>query len=277
MRTRLAAVSTVADGAREADLVFRYRLGLQPAQRILHARGEVGPRAFEAVEEVVSRREAGLPLAYALGRAEFGGLLFAVGPAVLIPRPDTEFLVARGDEYLRDKRPASATLLDLGCGCGCVGLTLAARHPQLTVTLTDVSKPALDVARTNARRLGLEDRCTFSAGDWFAAVRRRERFSIVLCNPPYVTRRDDPQLAEEVRRHEPSLALFLDHEPVEFFFRLARKAVSHLVSGGLFAVEVGYDTAWAARCGIEKVNALRRGHEIHDFAGIERVIWGIRK
>lgn len=257
--------------------MFRYRLGLEPAQRILHAHGEVGPQAAAVVEEAVNQREAGLPLAYALGRAEFGGMVFVVNPDVLIPRPETEFLVARGDEYLRDLRMANATVLDLGCGCGCVGLALAVRHPGVRVTLTDVSEPALAVARENAVRLGVESRCTFSAGDWFAAVRRRERFTAVLCNPPYVTRRDDPQLAEEVRKHEPSLALFLDHEPVEFFFRLARKAVSHLSSRGLFAVEVGYDTAWPARCGVEKVNALRRGHEVHDFSGIERVIWGIRK
>lgn len=218
-----------------------------------------------------------MPLAYALERAEFGGLVFVVNPDVLIPRPETEFLVGRADEYLRDSRAARATVLDLGCGSGCVGLTLAARHPQIRVTLTDVSKAALTVTRRNAQRLGVEERCTFIVGDWFAAIRRRERFTVVLCNPPYVTRRDDPRLAEEVRAHEPSLALFLDHEPVQFFFRLARKAVSHLTGGGLFAVEVGYDTAWSARCGLEKVNALKRGHEVHDFAGIERVIWGIRK
>ena len=218
-----------------------------------------------------------MPLAYALSRADFAGLAFYVTPDVLIPRPDTEFLVERGAEYIKDRGFKRMTLLDLGCGSGCVGLTLASRFPELRVILTDVSPPALDVAAENARRLGVEQRCTFKAGDWFAAVRRRERFDIVLCNPPYITRRDDPQLAEEVRRHEPSLALFLDQDPAEFYFRLARKAVSHLVSGGLFAVEVGYDTAWPARCGFEKVNALNRGKEVHDFAGIERVIWGIRK
>lgn len=243
----------------------------------MHARGEVGPQAVAAVEEVVSKRVAGLPLAYALGRSEFCGLSFVVTPDVLVPRLETEFLVRRGIEYLNDLRRKRPTLLDLGCGSGCVGLTLAMKFPQLQVTLTDVSEPALEVARDNARRLGVNDRCNFKAGDWFAAVKRRERFDAVLCNPPYITRHDDPQLAAEVKKHEPSLALFLDQDPTEFFFRLARKAVSHLVSGGLFAVEVGYDTAWPARCGFEKVNALTRGHEVHDFSGIERVIWGIRR
>jgi release factor glutamine methyltransferase len=250
---------------------------LDPVQRIRHARGEVGPRAAAAVEEVVARRLSGQPLAYALGRWEFGGLVFVVTPDVLVPRPETEFLVARGDEYLREVRRKQPTLLDLGCGSGCVGLTLAVRYPRLHVTLTDVSEPALGVARENAQRLGIGDRASFKAGDWFAAVKRRERFDAVLCNPPYVTRRDDPRLSPEVSKHEPSLALFLDQDPTEFYFRLARKAVSHLVSGGLFAVEVGYDTAWPARCGFEKVNALTRGHEVHDFSGLERVIWGIRR
>lgn len=261
----------------EADLVFRYRLGLDPAQRIRHARGEVGPRAAAAVEEVVAQRLSGLPLAYALGRWEFCGLRFVITPDVLVPRQETEFLVQRGSEYLREMRRRQPTLLDLGCGSGCVGLTLAVQFPQLRVTLTDVSEPALNVARENAQRLGVSERCGFKAGDWFAAVKRRERFDAVLCNPPYVTRRDDPRLSAEVKQHEPSLALFLDQDPTEFFFRLARKAVSHLVSSGLFAVEVGYDTAWPARCGFEKVNALTRGHEVHDFSGLERVIWGIRR
>ena len=273
----MAAVSDTGNGAREADLIFRHRLGLEPAERILHADGEIGPHALEYIEDAVTRRESGQPLAYAMERAEFGGLVFVVNPAVLIPRPETEFLVQRGEEYLRDLKRRRPVLLDMGCGSGCVGLTLATRFPHLQIVLTDVSEPALHVAGENARRLGVADRCSFVAGDWFAAVKRRERFDAILCNPPYVTRRDDPQLAEDVKKHEPSLALFLDQDPTEFFFRLARKAVSHLVSGGLFAVEVGYDTAWPARCGFEKVNALTRGHEVHDFAGIERVIWGIRR
>jgi release factor glutamine methyltransferase len=133
------------------------------------------------------------------------------------------------------------------------------------------------VAEQNAARLGVLERCELRSGDWFSWARRRERFDIILCNPPYVTRRDDPELERSVREHEPSIALFLDGDPEEFFFRLARKAVSHLQGGGLFAVEVGYDTAWPARCAIEKVNALQRGREIHDFSGLERVIWGTRR
>lgn len=277
MRNRLAGLSPISDGTDEADLVFRYRLGLTPTQRIQHALGEVGPIAAAAVEKVIAVRESGPPLAYALQRAEFFGHVFVVNPDVLIPRPDTEFLVNRAVEHMQLRMGRRATLLDLGCGSGCIGLTLAARFPELRVTLTDVSPPALEVTRINAGRLGVYDRCSFKAGDWFSAVRRRERFDMILCNPPYITRHDDPQLAEDVRKHEPSLALFLDQDPTEFFFRLARKAVSHLVSGGLFAVEVGYDTAWPARCGFEKVNAIDRGHEVHDFSGIERVIWGIRK
>lgn len=266
-----------SQAAHEADLILRHRLGLEPHERILHARGEVGPVALEHVQAAVTARADGLPLAYAIERAEFAGLTFLVTPAVLIPRPETEFLVQQAVWWMKEERRNSPTLLDLGCGSGCVGITLAARFPELEVTLTDVSPAALDVAQLNAERLGVIDRCRFYSGDWFTALKRRERFNMVLCNPPYITRRDDPLLEATVKEHEPSLALFLEEEPEEFFFRLGRKAVSHLHSGGLFAVEVGYDTAWPARCAFDKVNALARGRNIHDFAGIERIIWGLRR
>ena len=276
-RARLKAVSHNGNAAWEADQILRYRLGLTPEQRIMFASGEVGPHALAQVEQALQLRETGTPLAYAIGRTEFAGLLFAVTPDVLIPRDDTEWLVRRGEEWLRERRQTRCSLLDLGCGSGCVGVTMAVKFPELQVTFADVSEAALVVARENARRHGIEHRALFRAGDWFAAVGRRERFDAILCNPPYVTRRDDPQLAAAVKVHEPSLALFLDGDPEEFFFRLARKAVSHMYSGGLFAVEVGYDTAWPARCAFEKVNALNRGKEVHDFHGLERVIWGLRK
>jgi len=270
-------VPSVADEAAEANQILRHRLGLSPEARFAYGRGTVGPCALAAVEEAIAVRESGLPLAYALGRADFAGSTFVVTRDVLIPRPETEWLVQRFDEWYRERGRPVLSVLDLGCGCGCIGLTVTAQHPRVTVTLADVSEPALAVAQANARRLGVEERCTFRSGDWFSWAKRRERFDAILCNPPYITRRDDPLLEEAVKQHEPSLALFLEDDPFEFFFRLGRKAVSHLVTGGLFAVEVGYDTAWPARCAFEKINALNRGKEIHDFAGIERVIWGIRR
>lgn len=281
-RRRLKALDYVTDAKAEADAILRHRLGLSPTDRIMHARGEVGVLAAAAVEQAVALRESGQPLAYALGRADFAGHTFVVTPAVLIPRPETEFLVKRGDDWLRDrrygkKRHEPAHVLDLGCGSGCIGISLALRHPEISVTLADVSEDALEVTRENARRHGVLERCEFRHGDWFSWAKRRERFDAIVCNPPYITRRDDPELEAQVRDHEPSIALFLDGEPEEFFFRLARKAVSHLNNGGLFAVEVGYDTAWPARNAVEKVNALTRGHEIHDFNGLERVIWGTRR
>jgi release factor glutamine methyltransferase len=283
VRQRLEDSGQAVNSREEADQIFRIRLGLSPAQRIQFARGEVGPQVLQAVDEALLQREQGLPLAYCLGRAEFCGNSFFVSPDVLIPRPETEWLVQRAEDWLRDRRYGSKrgnerlSLLDLGCGSGCIGLSLALRHPALRVTLADVSEAALDIAAQNARRLGVIERCEFRSGDWFEWARRRERFDAILCNPPYVTRTDDPLLDESVKAHEPSIALFLHEDPYEFFLRLLRRASAHLSAGGLVAVEVGYDTAWPARSAFDKVNQLSRGHEIHDFCGIERVVWGIRK
>jgi len=283
VRSRLSKLSTVYDAKAEADQVLRHRLGMSPTDRMVFARGEVGEAAADAVKDAVAQREDGRPLAYALGRADFAGHTFTVTPAVLIPRPETEWLVRRAEDYLLERRygkrrgETELTLLDLGCGSGIIGITLALRHPQLHVTLADVSPAALEVAEANAKKHGVHERCEFREGDWFAWAKRRERFDMILCNPPYVTRRDDPELEAAVREHEPAIALFLEGDPEEFFFRLGRKAVSHLGNGGLFAVEVGYDTAWPARNAFDRINAITRGKGINDFSGIERVIWGIRR
>jgi release factor glutamine methyltransferase len=283
VRTRLAKLPTVFDAKAEADQVLRHRLGLSPTDRMIHARGEVGAAAATAVQDAVAAREDGRPLAYALGRADFGGHTFHVTPAVLIPRPETEWLVRRADDYLLERRygkrraDKELLLLDLGCGSGIIGITLALKYPDLRVMLADVSPAALEVAEANARRHGVLERCEFREGDWFAWAKRRERFDMILCNPPYVTRRDDPELEAQVREHEPAIALFLEGDPEEFFYRLGRKAVSHLSNGGLFAVEVGYDTAWPARTAFDRINAITRGKGLSDFSGIERVIWGVRR
>jgi release factor glutamine methyltransferase len=124
VRRRLSEAEDVLDGKAEADEIFEQRVGLKPAQRIMHARGEIGRHVAEAVETVVSRREAGQPLAYALGTAFFCGNSFVVTPAVLIPRPETEWLVQRGEDWLKERRfsrkkaDRQLTMLDLGCASG---------------------------------------------------------------------------------------------------------------------------------------------------------------
>lgn len=282
MRSRIEKSGHSVNSREEADRIFHARLGLDAAQRIQFGRGEIGPHALAAVEEVVGRREGGVPLAYCLGQADFCGLSFKVTPDVLIPRPETEWLVQCFEEWENERRFAKkrgserVSLLDLGCGSGCIGLTLALRYPRLKVTLADVSPAALEVAQENARRLGVEERCSFKSGDWFDWARQRERFDAILCNPPYV-QRDDPRLEEAVRAHEPAIALFLDEDPEEFFFRLVRRSAAHLAAGGLLAIEVGYDTAWPCKCAYDKVNAIQRGKEMHDFHGLERIIWGVHK
>lgn len=279
MRDRLDRCADVVDSRQETDSIFRVKLGLEPTDRIIHARGQVHTPAMEAVTHVVSERLAGVPLAYLLGRADFDGHSFIVTRDVLIPRQDTEFLLRRGDWYIRDQVKArrSMRMLDLGSGSGCVGISMALRHPRLDVVFIDISPAALDVARNNARLHGVESRCQFLEGDWFEPLDRRERFDLILCNPPYVTRRNDPLLDRSVREHEPRLALFLNEDPREFFFRLGRSAISHLKTGGLFAVEVGYDTGWPAREALDKLKALERVQGVHDFNGTERVIWGLRR
>src|SRR5687768_595924 len=139
--------------------VTRERLIAQPELR-------VAPSDVQAFTHLVQRCQRGEPLAYVLGQREFYGRMFEVSPAVLIPRPETELLV---EVALMAGLPDGAHVLDLGTGSGCVALTLALERPSWKVTATDISHDALEVARSNAARLGVQN-VTFRKGSWFAAV-----------------------------------------------------------------------------------------------------------
>jgi len=193
------------------------------------------------VRTLIKRRLAGEPLAYVVGETEFWSLPFHVEPAVLVPRPDTETVVevalkARGD------RTAACRVLDLCTGSGVLAVSLARELPAAQVIATDVSEPAVAVARRNAARNGVADRVDVRVGDLFAPVAGEPAFDLIVANPPYIATAVIATLQTEVHR-EPRLALDGGRDGLAFYDRIAAAAGTHLVRGGVLVVEHGFDQA----------------------------------
>jgi release factor glutamine methyltransferase len=252
----------------EARLLLGHVLGRNHAWLEAHRDDALDGEVLRVFASLVARRAAGEPVAYLLGVREFYGRDFAVSPAVLIPRPETELLVELGIAAVG--RIAAPRILDLGTGSGCVAVTLALELPGARVTAVDVSPAALDVARGNAARLGADLR--FCAGDWFTALPEGERFDLVVSNPPYVAE-GDPHLSEGDLRFEPSLALACGADGLSAIRRIVAEAPAHLAPGGALYFEHGYDQGEAVASLL--ADAGYRDIEQHrDLAGIVRASGG---
>jgi release factor glutamine methyltransferase len=190
---------------------------------------------------LIDRRASGEPIAYLLGEKEFHGLTLRVSPDVLIPRPDTETLVDWALELLSGELGAlmQPKVIDLGTGSGAIAVALKQAYPSASMTALDMSAAALDIARQNAQRLGLD--IGFEQGDWWEAV-CSHRFHLAISNPPYIAGHD-PHLA--ALKHEPQLALTPGGDGLDAFRQIIEDAPEHLEPGGWLLLEHGYDQAGA--------------------------------
>ena len=216
-----------------------------------------------------ARRAAGEPLAYLLGEREFHGLMLQVGPAVLVPRPDTETLVDWALELLADAPGTAPAMADLGTGSGAIALALKHARPDARVCAVEISPAALAVARANGQRLGLD--VQWLAGSWWQPLQGR-RFDLVSSNPPYIAA-GDPHLP--ALRHEPLQALSPGGDGLSDLRHIVQAAPLHLQPGGWLLLEHGHDQAEAVRAlllqaGLTQVTTRR------DLAGRPRCSGGRR-
>src|SRR3954454_14791112 len=168
----------------DAEVLLAKVLGWERVQLYTHYEEEVGERPRGAFRDLVRRRAEGMPVAYLVGRKEFYSLPLAVSPAVLIPRPDSEFVVV---EFLAlTKGLESPRAVDVGTGSGCLALACAQHHKTARFVAIDVSPEALAVAEANARTHGLSERVEFRLGDRLAPVAGAGPFDVILANPPYI-------------------------------------------------------------------------------------------
>jgi release factor glutamine methyltransferase len=245
---------------------------LQKPRTWLMAHGEVALTAVQSDhwQGLLQRARSGEPLAYLLGDHEFFGLRLKVGPAVLVPRADTETLVEWALDCLRtaaESSPAPLRVLDLGTGSGAVALAVKHQHPPADVWATDASADALAVAQENGRTWGLD--VHWRLGDWWSAV-AEDRFDLVLSNPPYIAE-GDPHLA--ALAHEPPQALASGADGLDALRLIIAGAGRHLNPGGWLLLEHGHAQASA-------VGTLLAGADFHavqsrpDLAGHLRCTGG---
>ena len=252
------------DPAREARWLLARALGRSEAWVLAHTGEPVTAAVEDRFRRWLVRRAAGEPAHYIVGSCPFWGRLFAVTPAVLIPRPETELLV---ECALTLARPSFPRVLDVGTGSGCLAVTLALEMPGAAVWGTDLSIAAVEIARGNARVLGAE--AQFAVGNLTRHL--RGPVDLVVANVPYVPDREIPELPIEIRGFEPHLALAAGEHGTDLLLPLIADLPRLLAGGGHALIEIGasqramIDGA-VASAGLREV---RRGL---DHAGIERVL-----
>ena len=252
----------------DAELLLGHALGLGRVELYTGFERPLGEDELAECRELIARRAKREPVAYILGRWGFRGLDLDVDRRVLVPRPETELLVDRCLALLDGV--AGPAVLDVGTGSGAIALALASELPEARVAGCDVSGDALDVARANGERLGVE--VEWVASDMLAGVEGR-RFHLVVSNPPYVAAGEIEALEPEVRDWEPRGATVAGETGLEAIERLVAQAPAALEPGGALVLEVGAGQAAAGAALLEGAGLAGVGRD-PDHAGIERIVWG---
>jgi len=282
------------------ELLLMHALGRDRAWIYSHPEEPLDPATAQKFLALIARRAAGEPVQYLTGKQEFWGLEFEVTPAVLIPRPETEHVMEvalarlgeRGIKIHMDSGAARKKLrvADVGAGSGCLAVALAWELPHAEVFATDISAPALEIARRNAIRHGVADRIHFLQCDLLTALEKAEvgsagarhgvpasaqresQFDLIVSNPPYIARNSADQLQREVRDHEPHSALFGGPTGIEMYQRLIDQARDLLRDRGILVLELGHDSAEHVRGIFDTQPAWTKVAITMDLAGIPRVL-----
>ncbi|MDR1796801.1 MAG: peptide chain release factor N(5)-glutamine methyltransferase [Clostridiales Family XIII bacterium] len=260
----------VPDARHDAEALLCHAGGFSRESLFLNNNLPPDGQLAERYASYVGRRMRGEPLQYITGEAWFYGRRFAVGPGVLIPRPETETLAAAALSIADGGACRSA--LDLCTGSGALAVTLAAERPGLSVTATDISAEALAYARRNAEAHGAQARITFLEGDLFAALGSRPgaAFDLIASNPPYVRSGDLASLQREIREHEPAIALDGGAGGLAFYERIAGQAARYLNPRGALLLEIGADQGEGVR-GILESRGFKGIQILHDLSEKPRV------
>lgn len=271
---RVLEQAGLPDAALDARFLLEEVCGTNLQTLLVFPEKKVTEEEVNQYRAFIQRRKDREPTAMILGEWDFMGLTFRLNKSTLIPEQDTEVLVETALEELKRRGLGEAPLriLDLCTGSGCILLSLLHGLRNAGGLGTDLSEEALEAARENAVRLGLQERAAFRQGDLWEPV-GDERFDLIVSNPPYVPTEVIPTLEPEVRCGEPYAALDGGEDGLVFYRRIMREAAGHLKSSGIIIVESGFDEApqIAALMQDQKLRGIRT---VKDYGGLDRVVLG---
>jgi release factor glutamine methyltransferase len=270
-RARLVAAG-IDDGeaGRDANLLARHVTGFDRATLYTRETDEATPAFIEQFDPLIERRARREPVAYIRNEQEFWSRDFIVNPSVLIPRPETELIVEELLACMPKDLPArAARVLDIGTGSGCLAVTIADELPLATVLATDISRPALEVARANAERFGVTGRVTFAECAYVSSA--AGPFDFIVSNPPYVTESEYEDLAPEVREYEPQSALVAGEDGLRDIRQIIDVAANQLAPGGIAFIEIGHLHSDAVADLVGGFTPLTLKRVSSDLQGIPRV------
>lgn len=259
----------------EAEILLAYALNFKRIDLYVQHEKVLSSEELARFKGFVERRLQHEPIAYITGYQPFMGLDFIVSRDTLIPRPETENLVETALEHcsLFTLHPSPFTIADIGTGSGAIAVSLAKFLPQINVIGVDISAAALEVARQNAIKHNVANRCQFIKGDLLEPLKEIGPVDLIISNPPYIPAKDIPTLMADVRDFEPHTALDGGEDGLDYIRQLIDKAPNHLKPKGLLLFEFGFGQAEAIRD-----YAKNKFSEIKiskDNAGIERIFIGL--
>ena len=269
LAARSLAESGVADPVRESASLLAFAIGRGRTFLIAHPEYELTDGESAAFADAVERRCRREPFQYITGVQEFWGLAFAVTPDVLIPRPETELIVESAIGILSPL--GHPRFCEVGTGSGCITVATLSSLPQATATALDISSAAIAVARQNAETHQVADRVRFVVSDVFDALAAGDRFDLIASNPPYVPLGELAGLQDEVREHEPEVALTDGADGLSIIARLIDGAPQFLVPGGRLLMEIGFAQAERVRA-MFSPEVWAEVDVVPDLQGIPRMV-----
>jgi len=264
----------------EAEWILGDLLQLSRTELLLQSAHEFPATHTERLDKIVATRLDGQPLQYILGYTEFYGRRFDCDSRALIPRPETEILVEVVLSYLKKNHPpregVRPWILDIGTGTGNIAVTLAAERPDIFVVADDIEKPALGLADRNICTHGVEDRVLLLNASLLSPISFTPRFAVICSNPPYISPEAMKTLPREVRDFEPLEALYAPLGGLAFLRLIIAEAPFYLLSGGLLALEIGFDQADDVSEMLSSSPTLTGVTLTKDLAGHQRIVSAVR-
>lgn len=256
----------VADWATDSWLLAEYVFGITKKDFYMNPAGAVSKESADRYLELIRQRAEKIPLQHITGTQEFMGFDFKVNPDVLVPRQDTELLVERAVQYINSLQE-KVKVLDMCTGSGCIAISVDKLCPNAEVVAVDISEKALLVAEENNRQNSTN--VTFLHSDLFENI--QGQFDIIISNPPYIKTEEIQGLMQEVKEHEPILALDGDWDGLKFYRRISKQSEKSLKNGGKIMLEIGYDQGKTVPEILEK-DGFKEIKVLKDLSGNDRVI-----